>query len=248
MSMVEPVSRALSGAITRLVPLPRGYPTGQWGFSPTRHRRAFDRQSKVGTVDVVSKYDAGRMVESPNEANGSDLRYRLDVLAPSVLDAVQSVGGWLFDHAMAGWEVTVLLIDQEDRRPLRILGVDVLGPVVGLEPWTRRAPAQILALAGDLLDRDDVRLGQSVSSALRRGLTQVAVWGDHPSLEWDRSLYEVRYELSCAARAFKAHALAAAAGLEPLSGDRVEIFAYSSAGCSPAGLRQRRWGLRALCE
>jgi len=178
------------------------------------------------------------MVESANEHDRSGLRYRLDVIAPSVLDAVQSVGGWLFDHAIAGWEVTVLLIDEEDPRPLRILGADVLGPVVGLEPRTRRPPAQLLALAGDLLARDDVRLGESVSSALRRGLTQVVVWGDHPPPEWDHGLYAVRHELSCAARAFKAHALAAAGGLEPLSGDRVEIFGYSSAGCSLAGLRE----------
>jgi len=199
-------------------------------------------------VNVVSKCGAGRMVESANEPNRSGLRYRLDVLAPSVLDAVQSVGGWLFDHAIAGWEVTVLLINQEDSRPLRILGADVLGPVVGPEAWTRRAPAQILALAGDLLDRDEVGLGQSVSSALRRGQTQVAVWGDHQPPELDRSLHEVRHELSCAARAFKAHALVAAGGLAPLSGDRVEIFGYSSDCCSLPGLRQHRSDLGALCE
>ena len=186
MSMLEPVGRASSGAITRPAPPERGYPT-----------------------------------------NGADLRYRLNVVAPSPLDAVQSVGGWLFDHAMAGWEVTVLLIDEEDPRPLRILGADVLGPVAWRDSWTRRAPAQLLALAGDLLDRDDVyeTVGQSLSPALRRDLTQVAVWGDHTPPEWDRSLYEVRHELSAAARVFKAHALAAAGESEPPS-RRVEIFGY----------------------
>jgi hypothetical protein len=209
---------------------------------------AFGRQSREQTVDVVSECGAGRMVESTNEPNGSGLRYRLDVFAPSVLDVVQSVGGWLFDHAIAGWEVTVLLIDQEDPRPLRILGADVLGPVVGLEPWTGRAPAQLLALAGDLLDRGDMRLGHSVLSALRRGLTQLAVWGDHPSPEWDRSRYQVHHELSCAARAFKAYALAAAGGLETVSGDRVEILGYSSAGYSLDGTASASVGPGALCE
>lgn len=187
-------------------------------------------------------------MESANEPNRSDLRYRLDVLAPSVVDAVQSVGGWLFDHAMAGWEVTVLLIAQEDPRPLRILGADVLGPVAPPESWTRRAPAQLLALAGDLLDRDDVGLGQSVSATLRRGLTQVAVWGDHPPSGWDRGLFVVRHELSVAARAFKARALAAAGDSMRLSDGGFEIFGCSSAGCSIARLPQRQWALRALCE
>jgi hypothetical protein len=54
--------------------------------------------------------------------------------------------------------------------------------------------------------------------------------------------------LSSAARAFKYHALAAMGDSEPLSVGRTEIFGYSSAGCSLAGLRQRRRGLRALCE
>ncbi len=37
------------------------------------------------------------------------MRYRLDVIAPSVIDAVQFTGGWLFDRVMAGWDVTVLI-------------------------------------------------------------------------------------------------------------------------------------------
>jgi hypothetical protein len=58
----------------------------------------------------------------------------------------------------------------------------------------------------------------------------------------------VRHELSVAARAFKAHALAAAGGVEPLSGGGVEIFGYSSAGCSMGRRRPRRRGMRARCE
>ena len=45
----------------------------------------------------------------PTRADGESLRYRLDVVAASAVDVVQSAGGWLYDRVMAGWEVTVLL-------------------------------------------------------------------------------------------------------------------------------------------
>ena len=35
-----------------------------------------------------------------------DMRYRLDVVAAGVADVVRFAGGWLFDRAMAGWDVT----------------------------------------------------------------------------------------------------------------------------------------------
>ncbi|HWF27336.1 MAG TPA: hypothetical protein VG327_02980, partial [Mycobacterium sp.] len=56
-------------------------------------------------------------------ADGECLRYRLDVVAASTVDVVQSAGGWLYDRVMAGWEVTVLLPHSCDSRSLRILGV-----------------------------------------------------------------------------------------------------------------------------
>ena len=37
------------------------------------------------------------------------MRYRLDVVAPNVLDAVKFAGGWIYDRVMAGWDVTVLI-------------------------------------------------------------------------------------------------------------------------------------------
>src|ERR1700688_3322744 len=52
------------------------------------------------------------------------LRPRLAVLAPSVVEVVRSAGGWLFDRAMAGWNVTVITSDHSDSRPLQILGAD----------------------------------------------------------------------------------------------------------------------------
>ena len=54
------------------------------------------------------------------------MTYRLAVLGTSVADVVRCVGGWLFDRAMAGWDVTVLVYDHHDDRPLRILGAATL--------------------------------------------------------------------------------------------------------------------------
>ena len=56
-------------------------------------------------------------------SDGECLRYRLDVVAASAADVVQSAGGWLYDRVMAGWEVTALVPHGCDTRPLRILGV-----------------------------------------------------------------------------------------------------------------------------
>ena len=85
-----------------------------------------------------------------------DMRYRLDVVAASVADVVRFAGGWLFDRAMAGWDVTVLLTDRvadhRDERPLHILGAQTLDledalaaisipgskPVPGPRPWRWR--------------------------------------------------------------------------------------------------------------
>jgi len=54
------------------------------------------------------------------------MRYRLDVVAANVIDVVKFAGGWLFDRAMAGWDVTVLVADHVDPRPLQILGAQII--------------------------------------------------------------------------------------------------------------------------
>ena len=46
------------------------------------------------------------------------MRYRLDVVAANAADAVRFAGGWMYDRVMAGWDVTVLLADRTDERPL----------------------------------------------------------------------------------------------------------------------------------
>ncbi|GBE63796.1 hypothetical protein MFM001_02580 [Mycobacterium sp. MFM001] len=137
-----------------------------------------------------------------NRSRSRELNYRLDVVASDVVDVVRSAGGWLFDRAMAGWEVSVLLPASFDARPLQILGVRTLechadvggaGLAVGAE-----------AFASDAGIRD------MVLKALDHSLTEVVLWGDEWPLGVDRATTAVHHRLSAAARVFKRHALAAA--------------------------------------
>ncbi|KZS59928.1 hypothetical protein [Mycobacterium ostraviense] len=138
------------------------------------------------------------------------MRYRLDVVASSVADVVQFAGGWLFDRAMAGWDVTVLIADHPDNRPLQILGVQTLDLEDALASVDTRPRPQALAVAADLFGRDS-RVRRGVLKALDHGGTEVTLWGQTWPAELDDSVGQVQHPLSMAARTFKAQAMAAAA-------------------------------------
>lgn len=53
--------------------------------------------------------------------------YRLDLCGRDVTSTVGRAGGWIVDHAMAGWRVTVCIPEGTDARALEVLGADV-GP------------------------------------------------------------------------------------------------------------------------
>jgi hypothetical protein len=157
------------------------------------------------------------------------MRYRLDVVAASVVDVVVFAGGWLFDRAMAGWDVTVLLTDHPDDRPLRILGartVDLEYALASVEHWPR---PQTLAAAADLFGCD-ARVRQGVLQALDQGVTEVTLWGDTWPAELNDSVGLVQHQLSAAAQAFKAYALAAAAVPQPTVG-ATETFRSGTMAC-----------------
>ena len=96
------------------------------------------------------------------------MRYRLDVVAPTVLDAVRFAGGWVYDRVMAGWDVTVLIGNDEDVRPLEILGAEVRDLESVLESWEDRPHPQTIAVAADLFARDS-RVRQGVLDSARAG-------------------------------------------------------------------------------
>ncbi|OBF75407.1 hypothetical protein A5750_00205 [Mycobacterium sp. 852002-51613_SCH5001154] len=147
-----------------------------------------------------------------SRADRECLRYRLDVIAVSALDVVESAGGWLYDRAMAGWQVTVLLPNDGDARSLRILGLQARD----LEEWlTATGPgstSESLAVSAEAFTAD-ARVRDKVLASLDDRLTEVALWGQAPSgwpLRVDREVARAQYSLSAAARRFKGHALAAA--------------------------------------
>ncbi|MDG4668531.1 hypothetical protein [Mycobacterium sp. 236(2023)] len=151
------------------------------------------------------------------------MRYRLDVVSPTVLDAVRFAGGWIYDRVMAGWDVTVLVGSDEDVRPLQILGADTLDLESVLDSWDERPHPQTVAVAADLFGRDD-RVRRGVLGALDQGATEVTLWGASLPAELDKSVDSVEHRLSAAARAFKAQALAAAQGAVDHAISPTEVF------------------------
>jgi hypothetical protein len=138
------------------------------------------------------------------------VRYRLDVVAADVADVVKFAGGWLFDRAMAGWDVTVIVAEHADERPLQILGAQIVDLEDALAGTGHRPPPQTLAAAADFFGCDS-RVRHGVVQALDQGATEVTLWGESWPAELGDSVGLVQHRLSAAAQAFKAQALAAAA-------------------------------------
>jgi len=151
------------------------------------------------------------------------MRYRLDVVAADVADVVRCAGGWMYDRVMAGWDVTVLLADGADKRPLHILGVETADLESALALWVDRPHPQTVAVAADLFASDD-RVRRGVLGALEQGLTEVTLWGELCPAELDDSVDAVRHHLSAAARAFKTQALTAAGDADASAVGPVETF------------------------
>jgi hypothetical protein len=174
----------------------------------------------------------------PARTDGECLRYRLDVIAASAADAVHAAGGWLYDRAMAGWEVTVLLPPGCDSRPLRILGVKAIDLETGF--GRTGSATHSLAVSAEVFAADD-RIRATVLKALNHGLTEVALWGEGWPLAVNRGMAWVQHVLSSAARTFKGHALAAA-GISCGTVDPTEAMLYDMAARSPADLDRVRLG------
>lgn len=178
------------------------------------------------TFDISqnSRVTAARATRADREC----LRYRLDVVAASAADVVASAGGWLYDRAMAGWEVVALLPPGCDTRPLRILGVQADPEAqFGLTGST----SQSLAVSAEAFAAD-ARVREKVLNSLDDRLTQVALWGDGWPLGVDRTVARAQHMLSAAARRFKGYALAAAR-IPCDSVGSTETLLCDVASCSP---------------
>jgi hypothetical protein len=143
-------------------------------------------------------------------AAGRILRYQLNVVASTTEDVLQSAGGWLCDRARAGWDVNVLVADGGDPRPLAILGATARDLDESFVSMVRNASrVGALAVSADLLAAD-MRMREDILRVLKRGLTEVIVWGKQWPAELGRQADPVQHRVSPAARAFKSHALVAA--------------------------------------
>jgi hypothetical protein len=138
------------------------------------------------------------------------VRHRLDVLAGSVIDVVSSAGGWLADRALAGWDVNVFVPDAEDSAALRILGVNT-HKFPEPNGRTRNLPhPTALAVSANALQAD-TRVRARLTAECERDIAEVTIWGDPEAATIDVNLSAVQHVPSGAARAFKSHALRAAA-------------------------------------
>jgi hypothetical protein len=143
-------------------------------------------------------------------AAGRILRYQLNVVASTTEDVLRSAGGWLCDRARAGWDVNVLVAEGGDPRPLAILGATARDLDESFVSMVRNASRiGALAVSADLL-ATDLRVREEILRALKRGLTEVIVWGKQWPAELGRQADPVTHRVSPAARAFKSHALRAA--------------------------------------
>lgn len=152
-------------------------------------------------------------VSSPQVRTAGHGKYQLDVTACDVADVVRHAGGWLYDRAMAGWDVAVTVTGDCDLTPLRILGVRTERADPDEDD---SAPPRALALAASadaLLAAADLR--HDVLRTIKRGLGEVTVWGESGVDGLDRGVVAVEHVLSAAAVAFKTHALRAAGVDEP---------------------------------
>jgi hypothetical protein len=149
---------------------------------------------------------------SPRLAGDCD-RYRLHVVATNVADVVTSIGGLIFDRAMAGWDVTVAVdVDGSgaiDDRPLRILGARVAASP---------SRPQVLAVATDVFVANEP-IRRLALAAHAGKATDVLLWGRRHPPKVNRRLVPVRHRPSAAAQMFKSHAVAGRSASAPASTD-----------------------------
>ncbi len=164
----------------------------------------------------------------PVHAVKPDLRCRISIVAPKVVDVVEHAGGWVFDRAMAGCHVVVVVADLVDDRPLRILGANGISRETALSSnWLDGHP-QSLAVPTELFE-SDLRVRNWVLNALEHGMTQVVLWGRRCPLELSDNVDSLQYQLTTAAREFKAQALVAAGFPDAAIGDAEDFHAGTNA-------------------
>jgi hypothetical protein len=132
--------------------------------------------------------------------------YQVDVVADSVADAVRHAGGLMFDRGRIGWRISVVTDDTAHCRALTILGVHRELP--GAREQSSSGQDRVvrcLVLPAKLLTANPHAI--AVENAMPEPPAELLLWGPYANGELTDQLCPVRYELSAAARMFKAEAL-----------------------------------------
>ena len=167
-------------------------------------------------------------VTTPVDPPSDDLdRYRLHVVAPSVAEAVASAGGLIFDRAMAGWDVTVLVAGEIDDRPIRILGAKAESLSTALASRGGAGHPRALAVATDVVAGSEV-VRRNLVAACNATTIDILLWGEHCPPELECDLTPVGHQPSVAANVFKAHALAAVGTDTPVEMDAEGFLSLTS--------------------
>jgi len=114
------------------------------------------------------------------------------------------------DRTLAGWDVSVALSAPHDLRPLQILGVTTLVTHQRFESINDSGATTSIAITPSVFENND-HIRRVVLQALDQPDIEVTFWGPSIPSHLHVQLARRQYRLSGAARAFKAHALAAAA-------------------------------------
>jgi hypothetical protein len=123
---------------------------------------------------------------------------------------------------LAGWDVTVITAEHCDSRPLRILGARARHLDIVLAAPVLGPCLESVAVRTDLYERDE-RVRRIVLAAAGLGDAEIRLWGDAWPDDFAEGARPLSHQLSLAARAFKARALAAAAVPAELAAD-TEVF------------------------
>ncbi|WP_328394367.1 hypothetical protein [Nocardia sp. NBC_00416] len=141
------------------------------------------------------------------QARRRTLRHRAVVVTPTVADAVDCLGGWMFDRTMAGSETIVLTPCAGHARALEILGATAteFGDLTDYPEWA--TGFEVLAVAADV-HTADARVQEMVRARRDLGMEQTYFWGRCPAIGFGREFaVATSHQVSLAGHAFKCRAL-----------------------------------------
>lgn len=135
------------------------------------------------------------------------MRNRGAVVAATVPEVVNSLGGWIFDRSTAGCETVVLVAALGDTRALEILGAKAIPLAEAPADVEWAGDLDVLAAAADIY-LADARVREIFRMRRDRNAQQTYLWGREPDIEIGAGFAVVTpHRVSLAGQAFKRAAL-----------------------------------------